>query len=155
MFDRIYILLRISITCSWTFFHCLLKPSSFPPPSLVGWRNWKQYYISFHIANTFVSTHWNERLPCCIRVQRHVAGRGQPLHQARVPGRGAHGLLAGPGAPGPAHPLRAELLLPKLAIYLISGFRVGGNLSDDNSVIRAIWSTCRRGEKLNWIGFEF
>ena len=66
MFDRIYILLRISITCSWTFFHCLLKPSSFPPPSLVGWRNWKQYYISFHIANTFVSTHWNERLPCCI-----------------------------------------------------------------------------------------
>ena len=70
-------------------------------------------------------------------------------------GRGAHGLLAGPGAPGPAHPLRAELLLPKLAIYLISGFRVGGNLSDDNSVIRAIWSTCRRGEKLNWIGFEF
>ena len=90
-----------------------------------------------------------------LRVQRHVAGRGQPLHQARVPGRGAHGLLAGPGAPGPAHPLRAELLLPKLAIYLISGFRVGGNLSDDNSVIRAIWSTCRRGEKLNWIGFEF
>ena len=31
-----------------------------------------------------------------LRVQRHVSGRGQPLHQARVPGRGAHGLLAGP-----------------------------------------------------------
>ena len=51
----------------------LLTETFFPSSELDdGTENKYQYYISFHIANTFVSTHWNGRLPCCILSMFHV-----------------------------------------------------------------------------------